>query len=210
MVSGGAVAAAGSVTTEISKIVEVIHSCTKFKEAEKALKEYDKLRGKIQQSCKNIGKDLERFGDVNNNFPGWVSITKRLVFGVNAIGKKIGWNVIANFLRVDIAKGISMGREKFGDIAAHVIGRNALGAAGQVVGNIAGVLKLPLNIFLLVNSAKEHSKNNPYQIAVEIRKLAKTLEIESPLMTEVEEHLEGVLERINHIQRFSAHFAQFI
>jgi hypothetical protein len=196
-VVGGVIAGSGGIVVSGSQITDAVLSKKRRSSAENILKKYKSRVEILMNECVEIGKWLKKFGDIDKVFPSWVSFWAKLAFNSSTGLKSIGWDVIgrtvinslqiASFADDTVLTGTTVTTTAFKTMGS------ATGRALHVAGGVFGILLLPFDIYILVDSSIDVHKTNPHKTSENVREMAAKIKAGRPTKEDIDRMMEETL-----------------
>jgi len=200
-VVGGVIAGSGGIVVSGSQITDAVLSKKRRSSAENILKKYKSRVEFLMKECVEIGTLLQDYGDIDEDFPSWVSFWTKIAFNSGTGLKSIGWDIIGRtvFNSLKIASfaddAVSTGA-KVATTAFKTMG--ATGKALHVAGGVFGILLLPIDIYTLVDSSIDVHKTNPHETSKKIREMAAKIKAERPTKEDIDGMVEETVTNLSH------------
>ena len=197
-VIGGVLAGSGGIVMSGSQITDAVLSKKRRTSAEDILKNYKSRVEFLLKECIAIGTLLKDYGDIDEDFPSWVSFWAKIAIntgtGIKNIGWDVIWRIILNSLRIASYADDVLST---GATAFKAIGTTA-GRALHTVGGVFGILLLPIDIYTLVNSSIDVHKTNLHATSTKIREMAANIKAECPTKENIDRMVEETVTKLSH------------
>lgn len=173
-----------------SSIVDAVLSSKRSKSAKKILDDYNSIINELKVECLEIGQVLSKnSSNMETEFKPWCNFWNKMVHGLSSA--KTSWNSIVNPI-LNSLKLASFGE----DIAtAGLRGASVAGRAFTLIGGGIGLILMPIDIYVLVDSAIDVHKNNPHNVSMQIRNIADKIKKECPSDQEIDNMIEATFNR---------------
>jgi len=201
-VIGGVIAGSGGIVMSGSQITDAVLSKNRRTSAENILKNYKSRVEFLVKECIAIGTLLQDYGDIDEDFPSWVSFWAKIAINTGTGIKNIGWDVIGrtifNSLRIaSYADDVMSTGAAVATTAFKTIG-STTGRALHVAGGVFGILFLPIDIYTLVDSSIDVHKTNPHATSTKIREMAANIKAECPTIENIDRMVEETVTKLSH------------
>ena len=202
---GGVIGGTGGAVVSGLQITDAVLSKQRRSSAEEILQKYKSHVQLMMTECIEIGALLTGCGNVDDDFPLWVSFWANIVFNSGFGVKKIAWNIVGrtvrSYMRVvaSVDNAVSTGAA-VATTAFKTIG-SATGKAAHVVGGVVGMLLLPYDIYALVDSSIDVHQGNPHKISGKIREMAAKIKKERPNKKDIERMVKVTVAKLESLNR---------
>ena len=184
MIAGG-----GGIVVSGSQITDAVLSKKRRSSAENILKKFKSRVEILMKECVEIGTLLQDYGDIDEDFPLWVSFWAKIALNSGTGLKSICWDVVgrtvlnslrlASFADDAVSTGATVANTAFKTMGA-------TGKALHVAGGVFGILLLPIDIYTLVDSSIDVHKTNPHKTSEKIREVAANIKAICPTKEDID------------------------
>ncbi|XP_052075427.1 uncharacterized protein LOC127712861 [Mytilus californianus] len=205
-IAGGVIAGAGGLTVGGSAATDAILSRNRKRTAEELIKKYNTKLDEVKNKYLEIHVELQKTAELSNlgsrieeKFPHWIKFWWNLVKGAGQVGWSTGGSIIYTTIKSSFQlatafddaaiTGLRVGGGVFKTFGT-------VGRAFHVVGGVANIVFLPLDIFTMVDSAIDVHKKNPHKISSAMRKLAIQIEKECPKKESIQTMIAETLKQL--------------
>ena len=200
-IAGGVIASSGGIVVSGSQFVDVILSRNRRSSAKKIVKKYKSRVELLVTECVKIDTLLQNYGDIDVKFHSWVKLrgTVALLSGINSTGSTLICSTVRNSLRIAsyvddvMSTGASATTTTF-----KTIGSTA-GRALHIVGGVAGIVFLLVDINTLRMAANDILKKNPHETSKKIRELAAEIKTKCPTRENIHDMVEETIANVSHV-----------
>lgn len=202
-VVGGLISGTGGLVVSGSQITDAVLSKNRAGTAETIIHTYRSRFELMVKACAKIGKSLKDLGDVDANFPSWVSFWETIVMKLVDGSKNITWDMIKSILDRYIILAVKADQAvlvggKVATTAFQTIG-TATGKGLHVAGGVMGIVLLPFDIGTLVYSSKDFLNGSPHETSEEIRKIADEIKKRRPTKENIDNMVNETVSKIDSL-----------